>query len=126
MVRELKDDGIQTVEREPSLPRDQVVKTNNGTGVVQQTGFNFKTLDGMKGYKEGEKLPEPIIATNRKGTRVLKKPGEPRYYFNENELIQVHRGLGGKKKKLWWVYNKKKPLDVQIRKYLRNMGIPGA
>lgn len=124
MVRDLKDDGVQTME--PILPRSRIVKTNNGHGVVDETGFDFKTLDGMKPYREGEKLPDPDIKVNRKGARYIRKEGEPRFYFNENELIMVRRGLGGKKRSLKWVYHKNKPLDVQIRKYLRNMGIPGA
>jgi hypothetical protein len=124
MPRELKDDGVQVMD--PVLPRSRIIKTNRGEGVVEQTGFDFATLDGMKGYRENDPLPKPTVSINRRGMRVLKKVGEPRYYFNENELIQVYLGLGGKKRKLWWIFKKAKPLHVQIRKYLRNMEIPGA
>lgn len=127
--RKLKEEAEETlvVDKTPSMPKSKMVRTANGSvGIVDPDGFDFSSLDGMKGYLDGDVLDEPEIKTNKKGMRFLKKAGAPKYYFNKNELIKVYRGLGGKKRSLFWIYNDKKALDKKIRMKLRQMGIPGA
>jgi hypothetical protein len=128
-LRKLKDetDAIEPVRAEPVLPTSRIVRTVTGQQAqIDPEGFDFSTLDDLKPYRDGEVLPEPVIKTNKKGITFLKKPGEPRFFMQGNELIKVYRGLNGKKRKLFWVCNPTKPLHKRIRKYLQKKGIPGA
>lgn len=134
-VRKLKN---QEVEEESetntvTLPRPKVIKTSQGQyGEVEPDGFDLKLLDKFTPYREEEELPAPIIKVNKKGVRFLHKKGEPRFFFQGNEFIEVYRGLSGKKTRLFWMYKEKNKdgtpnkLNMRIRKYLRNKGFPGA
>ncbi len=119
-------------ETEVKIPRPKLIKTTNGVGETEPEGFDLKLLDQFMPYHDGDALPPPIVKTNKKGVRFLHKAGEPRFFFQGNELIKVYRGLGGKKTQLFWSYKEKtkegnpNTLHQRMRKYLRKRGIPGA
>ena len=129
-LRKLKDDNEAPLSDAPAIPvmpKTRIVRTSSGSvATVDPEGYDLRSLDSIKPFKEGEPLPKADISTNRKGIRFVKKYGDPRFYFQGNELIKIYRGLGGTKKVLFWSYREKKPLHRQIRSRLKQLGIPGA
>lgn len=120
-------------------PPSAIASPARERAIQNNPNFNFSDLDNFKPYHEDEVLPPAVTKINRKGVRYLEKSGEPRFYFNGNEMIKVYNGLGGKKTTLYWTYkgdsahpirsdmsNDIRPLHKQIRAYLRKKGIPGA
>lgn len=133
-LREESDTDVIEKETElAQMPRPKIIRTTDGSQVqVEPEGFDFKLLDTFLPYHEGDELPPAVIKTNKKGIRFLQKRGDPRFFFQGNEFIQVYRGLGGKKQRLFWMYRDKLPtgqpntLHRRIRQMLRKKGIPGA
>ena len=125
-MRKLRNEEETNTITAPRIPQSKIVRTTDGQQAILDPDLvNFESLLSMKPYVEGEQLPPAIVKTNSKKISYVVKPGEPRFYFNRNELIMVYMGLS-KKRKLWWVYDEKKPVHKKIRTALRKQGIPGA
>jgi len=135
-MRKLRE---ETAVLNQPIPARQIDSPTRERATRDNPDFNFSDLDNFKPYIEGEVLPPAVTKVNRKGVRYLEKSGEPRFYFNGNEMIKVFIGLGGKKTTLYWTYkgdaanpiksdmsNDIRPLHRKIRAYLRKRGIPGA
>lgn len=133
--RKLKDDTEDStttvVEKEitntTGIRTDRVVKTHRGDeATIQSDAFDLAVLDTFKPYNEDDALPRPVTAKNSKGIVFIKKPAEPRFYFNGTDFIKVQMGIHGKKVSLFWRYDEKKTVHKKIRAYLRKKGMPGA
>lgn len=136
MARKLKDEKDEegTVITEESdaekingIRTSRIVKTHRGDeATVESEGFDLAVLDTFKPYHDDEPLPRPITAKNSKGMIFIKKPAEPRFYFDGNDFMKVQLGIHGKKLSLFWRYDAEKPVHKKIRAYLRRKGMPGA
>lgn len=137
--RQLKQETTEDVATKSladagSIHTERTVKTSRGTFAEIQAEFDMALLDEFKPYHEGEKLPEPIVGVNKKGVRFMKKPAEPRFCFQGNDLVKIQRGLNGKKVSLFWTFKQvgkpetaqRDALHRKLRSYLRKRGIPGA
>lgn len=140
MARKLKNEekeklgsesDVAVVEKDAttatSMSTSKVVKTHRGDeATIQAEGFDLAVLDQFKPYHDDEPLPRPISAKNSKGQVFIKKPAEPRFYFDGNDFLKVQMGLHGKKTSLFWRYKEKIPVHKKIRAYLRRKGMTGA
>jgi hypothetical protein len=137
MARKLKEEiqdgavAVAEAEQDPSqangMRTSKVVKTHRGDeATIEAEGFDLAVLDTFKPYHDEDPLPRPVTAKNSKGTIFIKKPAEPRFYFEGTDFIKVQMGIHGKKISLFWRYNETKPVHKKIRAYLRRKGMPGA
>lgn len=138
MARKLKDEkentegsDVAVVEKNvttaTSMSTSKVVKTHRGDeATIQAEGFDLNVLDQFKPYHDDEPLPRPISAKNAKGHVFIKKPAEPRFYFDGNDFLKVQMGIHGKKTSLFWRYKETIPVHKKIRAYLRRKGMTGA
>lgn len=137
--RALKEESVEEQEKPEliqagSMHTERPVKTSQGSYTDVPGQFDMALLDSFKPYLDGDKLPQPVVGVNRKGTRFLKKPAEPRFCFQGNDLLKVQQGINGKKISLFWTYKQvgkpetasRDALHRRIRAYLRKRGIPGA
>ena len=117
-----------------SMHTERPVKTSQGTYTEVPDQFDMALLDSFKPYREGDKLPQPVVGVNKKGTRFLKKLAEPRFYFQGNDFLKVQQGINGKKVSLFWTFkqvgkpetSQRDSLHRRIRAHFRKKGIPGA
>jgi len=134
MARKLKDEkegDTITADAEnkevTGISTSKVVKTHRGDeATIEKEGFDLTVLDSFKPYEDGEPLPRPVTAKNSKGIIFIKKPAEPRFYFEGSDFMKVQLGIHGKKLSLFWRYDAEKSVHKKIRAYLRKKGIPGA
>lgn len=124
----------RALKGEPESTIDPIVTSVVGTDLNGKSvslplqAFDMSKLESIasRPYRVGETLPpaEKKIS-DRTGVEVVVKPGDPRFYFQGNELIRIWMDRT-KKRRLFWQYKPKNKVHVSIRKWLKSKGFPGA